>query len=264
LLCTQCKVAVPRNDLDSHLRASHKGVRKSTRDSIRDAFADVPAARITADLQPLPDGSPPSSFLVPARRGFYCPACPTFRSFHEREIRHHSIKVHRHNIKPTEVQKNACYLQGWIKRRVVQSTRYWIVDMSVESSPCCPDNHDQSNSPQQDAEAELLELEAEEEDRLCRDPEIVIHDDLETDEDSEWLRACLQLSQCSSPWQVAWGRMLKPGSERASTAAARYCFKSRYRALCEIVTAYATDPSVLDPKQQYILQPVSLRLPSVA
>jgi hypothetical protein len=142
LLCTQCKVAVPSNDLDSHLRASHKGVRKSTRESICETFADVPAARITADLQPLPNGSPPSSFLVPARRGFYYPSYPTFRSFHEREIRHHSIKVHRHNIRPTEVQKNACYLHGWIKRRVVQSTRYWIVDTSVESSLCCPDNRD--------------------------------------------------------------------------------------------------------------------------
>jgi hypothetical protein len=110
--------------------------------------------------------------------------------FMNAKIRHHSVKVHGHNTRPTEVQKNACYLQGWIKRRVVQSTRYWIVDTSVESSPCCPHNHDQSSSPQQDAEAELLELEAEEEDRLCRDPEIVIHDDLETDEDSEWLRAC--------------------------------------------------------------------------
>jgi hypothetical protein len=103
LLCTQCKVAVPSNDLDSHLRASHEGIRKLTRDSIRETFADVPAAKFTADLQPLPDGSPPSSFLVPARCGFYCPACPTFRSFHEREIRHHSVKVHGHNTKPTEV-----------------------------------------------------------------------------------------------------------------------------------------------------------------
>lgn len=190
LLCTQCKVAVPSNDLDSHLRASHKGVRKSTRESIRETFADVPAARITADLQPLPDGSPPSPFLVPARRGFYCPACLTFRSFHEREIRHHSVKVHGHNTKPTEVQKNACYLQGWIKRRVVQSTRYWIVDMSAGSTPCCPENCDQSKDPQQNAETELLQLEAEEENRLCREPEIVIQEDLETDEDSEWIRAC--------------------------------------------------------------------------
>lgn len=101
LLCTQCKVAVPSNDLDSHLRASHKGVKKLTRDSIREAFADVSAARITGDLQPLPDGSPPSAFLLPARRGFYCPACPTFRSFDEREIRNHSVKVHGRNTTPT-------------------------------------------------------------------------------------------------------------------------------------------------------------------
>jgi hypothetical protein len=80
LLCTLCKVAVPSNDLDSHLRASHRGVRKSTRDSIRVTFTDVPAAKFTADLQPLPDGSPSSSFLVPARCSFYCPACTTFRS----------------------------------------------------------------------------------------------------------------------------------------------------------------------------------------
>lgn len=33
-------------------------------------------------------------------------------------------------------------------------------------------------------------MEAEEEKRLCREPEIIIHEDLETDEDSEWLRAC--------------------------------------------------------------------------
>jgi hypothetical protein len=62
--------------------------------------------------------------------------------------------------------------------------------MSAESTTCCPDSHDQSNRPQRDAEAELLVLEAEEENRLCQAPESVIHEDLETDEDSEWLRSC--------------------------------------------------------------------------
>ena len=57
--------------------------------------------------------------------------------------------------------------------------------MSAESTTCCPDRHDQSNDPKHDPEAELLALEAEEENRLCRDPEVVIHEDLETDEDSE-------------------------------------------------------------------------------
>jgi hypothetical protein len=57
--------------------------------------------------------------------------------------------------------------------------------MSAESTICCPDSYDQSNDPQQDAEAELLALKVEEENRLSRDPEIVIYEDLETDEDSE-------------------------------------------------------------------------------
>lgn len=122
LLCTQCKIAVPSNDLDSHLRVYHKGIRKSSRESIRDTFTGIPVARITADLQPLPDGSSPSSFLIPPRRGFYCLSCSSFRSPHEREIRNHTIKIHGYKIKPAEVQKNACYLQGWVKRRIAQNT----------------------------------------------------------------------------------------------------------------------------------------------
>lgn len=40
------------------------------------------------------------------------------------------------------------------------------------------------------AEAELLKLEMEEETRIRKDPDIVIDEDLETDENSDWLRAC--------------------------------------------------------------------------
>jgi hypothetical protein len=185
LLYTPCKVAVPSNDLDSHLRVSHKNIRKLSRDSVRETFASVPAARATANLQSLPDGSPLSSFLIPPRRGFHCPTCSTFRSLHEHEIRHHSVKVHGHKVKPAEVQKNAYYIQGWVKRRIAQSTRYWIVDMSAGPTLCCPDDRDQSDGTRYDAEAELLALEAEEENRLCREPEITMHEDLETDEDNE-------------------------------------------------------------------------------
>jgi len=52
LLCTQRKVLLPSDTLNSHLRnlrASHNGVRKSTRESICETFADVHAARFTAD-----------------------------------------------------------------------------------------------------------------------------------------------------------------------------------------------------------------------
>jgi hypothetical protein len=65
----------------------------SSRESVREISADIPAARIMADLRPLPDGFSPTSFLTPPRGGFYCPYCSTFRSLHERKIRHHSVKV---------------------------------------------------------------------------------------------------------------------------------------------------------------------------
>jgi hypothetical protein len=58
--------------------------------------------------------------------------------------------------------------------------------------------------------------------------------------------------------------MFKHFNGGGSTTAARYCFKSGYRALCENIRAYATDAPMLDAKQQFILQSVSLRLPSVA
>jgi hypothetical protein len=120
LLCTRCKVIVPSNDLDSHLRASHKGVRKSTRESIRETFTDVPEMRSTTDLQPLPNGSPPSSFLVPASTAQNVRYFAPFTNVRfVTTVSECSIKVYGYNTKPTEVQKNACYLQGWIIRRVV-------------------------------------------------------------------------------------------------------------------------------------------------
>jgi hypothetical protein len=105
--------------------------------------------RFTADLQPLSDGSPPSSFLVPASTAQHVRHFAPFTNVRfDTTVSECSVKVYGHNIKPTEVQKNACSLQGWMKRRVVQSTRYWTVDMSAESTTCCPDSHDQSNDPQ--------------------------------------------------------------------------------------------------------------------
>lgn len=62
--------------------------------------------------------------------------------------------------------------------------------MSAESILCCSDDRNQLNGLKHNVETELLALEVEEENRLCRESEIAIHQDLETDEDSEWLRAC--------------------------------------------------------------------------
>jgi hypothetical protein len=41
-----------------------------------------------------------------------------------------------------------------------------------------------------DVEAELLQLEIGEETRIRKDAEIAIEEDLETDENNDWLRAC--------------------------------------------------------------------------
>lgn len=52
LICTQCKVAVPSNDLEIHLRSSHRGIKKAWRDSLHENFEQVPTIQTTADLQP--------------------------------------------------------------------------------------------------------------------------------------------------------------------------------------------------------------------
>ncbi len=190
LICTQCKVAVPSNDLEIHLRSSHRGTKKAWRDSLHEKFEQLPTIQTTADLQPLPDGSPPLSFLIPPREGYRCPHCAVFRTLHETELRRHSSKAHNLKIKPSDVEKHVCYLQGWIKRHVVQAKRYWVVDMDAASVSCCEGQHSEPTEIVCGAEAELLKLETEEETRIRKDPEVVIDEDLETDENSDWLRAC--------------------------------------------------------------------------
>lgn len=189
LLCTQCKVAVPSDDLEIHLRSSHRGIKKAWRDAIHEKFEQIPKAKTTADLRPLPDNSPPLSFLIPPREGYRCPYCPTYRSLHETELRRHSSKVHDRKIKPRDVEKHACYLQGWIKRHVVQAKRYWVVDIDVPPVLCCQGEHHGPPEVVHNPEAELLRLETEEETRIRKDPEIAINEDLEADENCEWLRA---------------------------------------------------------------------------
>lgn len=130
------------------------------------------------DLQPLPDGSLPLSFLLPPRQGFLCPHCPEFRTLHEREVRHHSIKAHDRRVKPREVQKHACHLQGWIRRHARLSKRYWIVDTNASPGVCCSIVSHEPVEVLHDAEVEQRKLEAEEEERIRQDPEAAIHEDL--------------------------------------------------------------------------------------
>jgi hypothetical protein len=108
---------------------------------------------------------------------------------HETELRRHSSKIHDRKIRLSDVEKHACYLQGWIKRHVVQTKRYWIVDIDATPVSYYQEEHHGSTEAIYDAEAELLKLETEEETRIRKDPEIAINEDLETDENNEWLRA---------------------------------------------------------------------------
>ena len=72
------------------------------------------------------------------------------------------------------------YLQGWIKRRVVQTKRYWVVNMDAVPVACCEDQHHESTKVVCDAEVELSMLEVEEETRIRKDPSTVIGEDLDT------------------------------------------------------------------------------------
>lgn len=144
------------------------------------------------------------------------------------------------------------------------------MDTSAESAPCCPHDRDQPDDSRYDAEAELLALEAEEENKLRQEPEIAIHEDLETD-DNEWLSACnwaswfkqkpipLLVTETTVPPQAIPALLaLASGMElnvRALRRPSGYynCLQlpqERSKTVCGDVTAYATDASMLDSKLQ--------------
>lgn len=110
LLCKQCKVAVPSDNLEIHLRSSYRGIKKPWRDSIYEKFEQAPTAKTTADMHPLLDNSSPFSFLIPPREGYRCPCCPIYRSLYETKLRRHSSKVHNRKIKLSEIKKHMYYL----------------------------------------------------------------------------------------------------------------------------------------------------------
>lgn len=64
------------------------------------------------------------------------------------------------------------------------------MDMDAAPVSCCEGQHHESTEVVCDAEAELLKLEMEEETRIMKDSDTVIEEDLETDENTDWLRAC--------------------------------------------------------------------------
>jgi hypothetical protein len=128
LICAQRKGAVPGSDLKIHPRWSHRGIKKAWLDSVREKFEHLPRIKMSTDLQPLPDGSLPLLFLIPSREVYRCPHYPVFRlgfrTLHETELLRHSSKAHDGKMEPSAVEKHVSYLQGWVKRHVVQAKRY--------------------------------------------------------------------------------------------------------------------------------------------
>ena len=69
IVCTFCKVAVPFQNLDTHLRVAHK-LHFRTRRTIVAQFHGLPAAQTIADLEPRRDRSAPLSYIAPPTPGY--------------------------------------------------------------------------------------------------------------------------------------------------------------------------------------------------
>ncbi len=106
-----CRVAVPRAEIESHLRVSHKEVKCKDRRALVGDFKDLPIANTAANLRLLPDGSPPLSFLKPPKAGFFCPICPTFKTVSWYEARRHAKMARSQPLKPSNRGRASCFLQ---------------------------------------------------------------------------------------------------------------------------------------------------------
>ena len=92
-LCVPCQVAVPLDDIDSHVTTSHIGIRSSARREILSYFENLPVARNFGDIQTLPDGSPPLRFLQAPHPEFFCPKCLTYKPYNWRVLGTYLRKV---------------------------------------------------------------------------------------------------------------------------------------------------------------------------
>jgi hypothetical protein len=93
IVCTSCKVAVPFQNFDTHLRVAHK-LHFRTRRTIVAQFHGLPAAQPIADLEPRRDRSAPLSYIAPPTPGYTCVHCSVFKSRSWDSTRKHTKKKH--------------------------------------------------------------------------------------------------------------------------------------------------------------------------
>jgi hypothetical protein len=79
IVCTYCKVAVPFQNLDTHLRVAHK-LHFRTGRTIVAQFDGLLAAQNISDLEPRRDRSAPLSYIAPSTFGYTCVHCSVFKS----------------------------------------------------------------------------------------------------------------------------------------------------------------------------------------
>ncbi len=206
LVCQECRVAVPAKLLGSHLKNSHRLVPAKRRREIESRLIDLPVVQTWADVSPRPDYSVPLSYLQDPLAGFYCPHCSQFKTISEHTIRQHRSSYHSHRNSQFDINRVKCFLQTWSNRNAYR--KYWKVDTGEiphgTSSRIATATDSQTSrvrsllpkpigyEPPTSEFADICEAEAEEERRLLNehDDAPALAQELEQDENTEWLRAC--------------------------------------------------------------------------
>lgn len=193
LLCIPCKSAIPLLVLEPHLYTTHL-IPASERRDIVGTFRNIPVAKTFEDLKPRKDGSPPLRYLTPPVEGFQCKKCLGYKTVNWGALQRHARE--KHNIRGCQKRDHTCFLQKWTIRNGYGFGSYWVVDISKGAiSPQVATYLGATASelyrPSTEDEA-LMQMEAEEEERLQEEHHeaIALDEELEHDENSDWLRGC--------------------------------------------------------------------------
>ena len=188
-LCVPCKVAIPRNEIDSHLRVTHKDIRAKERRALVNSFEDLPIAETCADINPCSDDSPPLQSLKPPRPGFFCPLCPAFKTVSWEGFGKHRRDAHREPLTRYRKEDVFCFLQKWTIRAGPFTLHWWKVNIKSLPLQCCGvEDVSPFTPPEHCPEQRTLgDMEVNEAERIrCEDEQgLAFDDELETDENTD-------------------------------------------------------------------------------
>lgn len=182
-----------------HLIQTHR-MKALVRRAVKARFENVPVVQREAEMEPLPNGSPPLSYLVPPVPGFHCGRC-SYKTTNRDAYRRHARKLHDLTSGKLDREDTRCLLQCWT-RWSPGGVKYWCVDMtavpegyrdvaSVDQSSRSASRMQGRWTTEEEAECEeTIRMEAEEEARLSSEQAegLALGEQLEHDENTEWLR----------------------------------------------------------------------------